>query len=58
MVSEQVVSLIGLEMEHLERRVKEQEEIIARLKAKTANKAHEDDENIYVDLSGPGGSRH
>ena len=45
-------------MENLERRVKEQEEIIARLRAETANKAHEDDDNIYVDLSGAGGSRH
>ena len=57
-MSKQVVSLIGLEIENLERRVKEQEDIIARLRAETANKAHEDDENIYVDPSGAKGSRH
>ena len=58
MVSDQVISLIGLEMENLERRVKDEEEMIARLRAETPNKAHEDDENIYVDLSGAGGSCH
>ena len=45
-------------MENLERRVKEQEEIIARLRAEKANKAHVDDDNIYVDLTGAGSFGH